>query len=122
MPRTIISIIPGVNSIICAGNQSEVGEYCNRNIDWIILLKSFLIFFTTMGIIVVFFQSLDWVKMKKKAAEKECQPELKTPSLQGAGEDISNDDLHREQQKGIIKRYQKFPIETRQANYVTITN
>ncbi|TGO27037.1 hypothetical protein BPAE_0048g00080 [Botrytis paeoniae] len=132
--------MPAIISTTGVANRSEVGKYCNRNIDWVILLKSFLISFTIVGLIVVFINSLDCIVLaiktclenrekKKEAAKRECQPLLNPPNLQGAheevherqGEGISNDELQGEQEKGIIERYQEFPIEMRQANYGTIT-
>ncbi|KAF7911910.1 hypothetical protein BELL_0144g00060 [Botrytis elliptica] len=121
--------MPAVASIICAENRSEVT-----------LLRSFLLPFTTVGLIVVFIHSLDWIvtaietclenrKKKQEAAKREYQPLLNPPNLQGAheeiherqGEDISIDEFQGEQEKGITERYQKLPIEIRQANYGTIT-
>ncbi|KAF7891002.1 uncharacterized protein EAF02_001327 [Botrytis sinoallii] len=132
--------MPIVISTICAGNRLEMGEYCNRNIDWVTLLRSFLLPFTTVGLIVVFIHSLGWIvtaietcledrKKKQEAAKREHQPPLDPPNLQGAheeiherqGENISNDELQGEQEKGIIEGYQEFPIEMRQTNYGTIT-
>ncbi|TGO44434.1 hypothetical protein BCON_0520g00050 [Botryotinia convoluta] len=128
--------MPAVISITCVANRPEL----QRHVHWDILLKSFLISFTIVGLIVVFIHSLDWIvlaietcqenrKKKKEAAKRESQPPLNPPNLQDApeevherqGENVSNDELQGEQEKGITEKGREFPIEMRQANYGTIT-
>ncbi|KAF5870282.1 uncharacterized protein Bfra_009665 [Botrytis fragariae] len=132
--------MPAVIPIICAGNLSGKGEYLNCNIDWDILLKSSLIYFTIVGLIVIFMYSIDWTvlaiemcqenrKKKKEAAKRECPPLLNPPNSQDApeeaherqGENVSNDKLQGEQEKGITEKGPEFPEEMRQTNYGTIT-
>ncbi|KAF7950507.1 hypothetical protein EAE96_007790 [Botrytis aclada] len=132
--------MPAIISTTGVANRSEVEEYRNGYIGWVTLLKSYLISFTIVVLVVLFIISICWMvlavetcqvnrKKKKEAAKRRLQPPLNPPNLQDAsdefhkrrGENMSKDKLQGEQKRGILVRQQERPIEKQQANYGTIT-
>ncbi|ATZ56696.1 hypothetical protein BCIN_13g05310 [Botrytis cinerea B05.10] len=157
--------MPAIMPIAGFTNGTQPTENFELELEWLDLLKIFLLTMAFMGLVLAFVFSLDWIclllewinlsiekcqekirqnlkkqrkafqkkqeaaRKEEEAAEEEGQPILNPRKFKNTPDDVdnrkaknlSNGQLRREQERGIVGKDRELPVEKRQVDYGTIT-